>query len=622
MVQEKFNELLKALDIKKTSSLAVYAGFDRTNISRIKNGSRIPSASSPTIKKLVRGIYLYADDNNRLDTLCALIGVSAGSSRGTICQALHLYLYPGTGEDDSRRGKKTVSRKKNSPDPSSAKKHSASVAASFSHRLNKVMALTGYTNSVLSQLISVDASLISRYRSGTRSPRSNPEIALRLSEALWDKIIRNDAKEELSKIMSLPAESIDETVFSDWLCETDAPLKNSASAAESLLTAFESYSAAAGIELPSFEDAADKTVLEDSADVYYGYEGLRRSIVRFLGNAVRENASRLLLYSDQPMDWLLSDEAFRLKWASLMNECVKKGIRIDIIHNIDRKLEEMNNAIISWLPLYISGMIRSFYCIKPSGTRFSHTLFLCPGHFCIKACHIIGNEEKGRYYFHTSPKDLALCLEEFNRLMDNSRPLVNIMPKEDMVLPNDPASFIHPGLSTASMSYELAATLSDPVLKQKHRMLREYYERILPENSITEFITLKSLDSLISEEQYFERFPDAQTVTYSPGQYIAHIKSIISLLNQYPNYHVVVLPDVPFANIRIMTSSSLVLINRISDPYISMTFDHPLMCKAFLAYCDLLNENYRINKRTLIEKLSEQYELRPPKKHGLRNSSA
>ena len=607
MMKDKFNELLDTLDIKKTSNLAVYAGFDRTNISRLKNGSRTPSSTSPTIKKLVTGIYLYADDNNRLDKLCDLIGVSYDSSRDTICQALRVWLYSGTGAEKGSRNKKNASKRKISEASSSKRKLPASGVPPFCDRLNSVILLTGYTNSVLSQLISVDASLISRYRSGTRSPRTNPQIALKLSEALWDKILRNDAKEELAKIMALPVESIDEAVFSDWLCETDSPLKNDASAAESLLSAFESYSAETGIKLPAFEEAADKTALEDRADVYYGYAGLRKSIIRFLGNAVKEGASRLLLYSDQTMDWMLSDGDFRLKWASLMSECVKKGIRIDIIHNIDRRIEEMNNAIISWLPLYLSGMIRSFYCIKPSGARFSHTLFLCPGHFCINACHAAGSEENGRYSFYTSPRDLAFCLEEFNHLMDNSRPLVNIMSKEDTILPKGSAAFIHPGLSAASMSYELAASLSDPNLKQKHRMLRQYYEDTLPENDITEFITLNSMDSLLNEEQNFESFPKTQAISYSPEQYMAHIKSMISLLKKYPNYHVIVLPEIPFTNIRIMASPSLVLINRISDPFISMTFDHPLMCRAFLSYCDQLKEKYQTDRHTLIEMLNEQY---------------
>ncbi len=612
-MKDKFNELLDALDIKKTSNLAAYAGFDRTNISRLKNGSRTPSASSPTIRKLVTGIYLYADDNNRLDRLCDLIGVSYDSSRNTICVALRTWLYSGINEDKLSRKKETALKAKES-EASSKNRFPAFGTTPFSDRLNSVMQLTGYTNSMLSQLISVDASLISRYRSGTRSPHANPSIALRLSEALWDKIMRNDAKEELAKIMSFPAESLDETAFSEWLCEIGSPRKSDASAAESLLAAFESYSVETGIKLPSFEEAANKTALDDKADVYYGYADLRKSIVRFLGNAVREGASRLLLYSDQTMDWMLADEDFRLKWASLMSECVKSGIRIDIIHNIDRRLEEMNNAIISWLPLYLSGMIRSFYCMKPSGARFSHTLFLCPGHFCIKACHVVGSEENGRYSFYTSPRDLAFCLDEFNRLMDNSRPLVKIMPEEDSILPKGSAAFILPGLSAASMSYELAASLSDPCLKRNHRMFRDYYERVLPENDITEFITLKSMDSLPKEKHDVESFPKNQTVRYSPAQYISHIKSMISLLKKYPNYHVIVLPDIPFANIRIMVSSSLVLINRTAYPHISMTFDHPLMRRAFQSYCDQLNEKYRIDKHTLIEKLNEQYELCSSKK--------
>ncbi len=145
-------------------------------------------------------------------------------------------------------------------------------------------------------------------------------------------------------------------------------------------------------------------------------------------------------------------------------------------------------------------------------------------------------------------------------------------------------------------------------------MLRQYYEDTLPENDITEFITLNSMDNLLSEEQNFESFPDAQTISYSPEQYMVHIKSMISLLKKYPNYHVIVLPEIPFTNIRIMASTSLVLINRISDPYISITFDHPLMCRAFLSYCEQLKEKYRTDRHTLIEMLNEQYAVYLPEK--------
>ena len=53
-----------------------------------------------------------------------------------------------------------------------------------------------------------------------------------------------------------------------------------------------------------------------------------------------------------------------------MEACIRGGVRIRIIHNIDRGLEEMTAAIRGWLPLYMSGRIEGFYSTRPGGSRF------------------------------------------------------------------------------------------------------------------------------------------------------------------------------------------------------------------------------------------------------------
>ena len=60
----------------------------------------------------------------------------------------------------------------------------------------------------------------------------------------------------------------------------------------------------------------------------------------------------LYLFSDQNIDWITADKAFQQKWMSLMIQCVTSGVKIHIIHNIERNLTEIGEAIRSWLPLY------------------------------------------------------------------------------------------------------------------------------------------------------------------------------------------------------------------------------------------------------------------------------
>ena len=88
----------------------------------------------------------------------------------------------------------------------------------------------------------------------------------------------------------------------------------------------------------------------------------------------------------------------------------------------------MSDAITSWLPLYMSGMIESFYSRKKNDGKFTHTLFLCPGYACINAWHVTGAEAGGIYHYDTDPKILSFLESSFQELLAFSLPLVRIIP--------------------------------------------------------------------------------------------------------------------------------------------------------------------------------------------------
>ncbi len=290
-------------------------------------------------------------------------------------------------------------------------------------RLKIAMSVAEISNSELSRRINVDASLISRYRSGGRRFPVNSELAGKLRDVLWERIERSGRLNVLAEMMSISREELSRETFLSWLSASDLSDDESV---ERLFHAFDSYSTETGIKLPNFNEVAPESVLSSDDTVYYGYEGLREAVIRFLGNVAKSRSKELLLYSDQNMDWLTEDSVFRLKWASLMNECIKNGTRILIIHNIERSLNEMNEAIISWLPLYMSGMIEPYYCKKSAGNRFSSTVFLSKGEFCIAASHVSGTERKGIYRFITSPAELSVYDNYLQRLFNMSSPLIKI----------------------------------------------------------------------------------------------------------------------------------------------------------------------------------------------------
>ena len=126
------------------------------------------------------------------------------------------------------------------------------------------------------------------------------------------------------------------------------------------------------VPLLTLEEAAEET----EEGPYIGMEGLQKAVIRFLYEAARTGNGQMFLYSDMKMNWMVSSKTFFRRWYSLMTICANKGIKITIIHNIDRSKSEMTEAVKSWMPLYMTGNIKSFYNTKDNGTRFSNTIFI------------------------------------------------------------------------------------------------------------------------------------------------------------------------------------------------------------------------------------------------------
>ena len=212
---------------------------------------------------------------------------------------------------------------------------------------------------------------------------------------IWQRIIDAGNVEKLAAIMNISSDLCNEDAFLQWLKQSEDTSEGNSPAAERLVEAFDTFSVEAGGQLPPMDEPDAGSILRDQREVYFGDNGLREAVIRFLLHAVKEKSHELILYSSQSMNWMTGDPRFFYRWAGLMTACVNNGTRIRIIHNIDRDLDEMNKAIISWLPLYLSEMIESYYCPLSRGDLFTHTLFLNPGASSIRGFHAAGSEADG-----------------------------------------------------------------------------------------------------------------------------------------------------------------------------------------------------------------------------------
>lgn len=310
---------------------------------------------------------------------------------------------------------------------------------SFGERFNAAMNIAGLSNARLGKLVNLDASYISRIRNGFRMPNSNSKTIDLICSSLISKIREQGRFEALGKIAEFSQDELyDEELckkrFKAWPCDFKAD--DSAFALERLIKNIENFSFNifnAKI-LPSSFDAITDELTARSDSVYFGIEGLKDAVIRFLGSSVKNGASEMWLYSDQDMGWMIDDAEFHMKWAFLMRECVKNGVKIRIIHNIDRDLDEMIEAFNGWLPLYMSGMIESWYSRKQNDGRFSHTLFICPEYFCIEGCNVSGSENNGVYRYHMDLNMIKIFQDFYQALLAPSRRLIYISTDENFEL--------------------------------------------------------------------------------------------------------------------------------------------------------------------------------------------
>ena len=494
----------------------------------------------------------------------------------------------------------------------------SNIRHSYGIRLNAVMDFAEISNIRLSLAVNVDASLISRFRTGIRTPQTNPVLAKSISEALWTQIEKKNLLTELSHIMDVSPELLDRIAFHTWLCDFSDERDEGAMQAELLMDSLESLTSKKITIFPPSE-SAPLTSLDDTRTIYSGISGLRDAVIRFLEMAFQDHAEELLLYSEQNMDWMTEDPDFRLKWASLMVSCLQNGTKIRIIHNIERDLLEMYEAIAAWFPLYLSGNIEPYYNTKEKGSRTALTIFLRPHHACITGNPAIGHEETAIYHYHVSDSVLDGYQETFNALMEDAKPLIkfksrytaldeiNSISLDARTRRKSEIVLVQPVLSLASMPEEVMRRFASPALEAAWHQEHEILEDALITRSFSECVPLASDETLYQGIIPVERFSDTETLFYTPELYALHVNHITRLLREHPNYNFCALSEAPFDNIKILASSEYTLIFHPAFSTDSICFLHPLMCRAFSFWAKNLQKQAHQNRATLIRHLTLRY---------------
>lgn len=602
MLSDRLTELFSLLQCSNTD-IARYAGCSPSNISRMRSGARDPKHGGAAVRRLAEGVCRYADHENMLDPLCDLC--QAQDSRpDVLLPAVLAWLY--ASEDYHPSRSQTTPR---------SKLTRKLRRQSFGDRLDHVMTLLELPNVQLASAMKVDASLVSRYRSGIYSPYGNERMAESLGRALFNQAEKQGRLGLLAELCGVAPQEFAPEELLTWLFSLDTG--EPASLAERLLRSIDAFTPGQGVpavlpEIPSVE----------LRDRYWGNGGLQSAVIRFLSDAAREGGE-LLLYSDEPMDWMSGGRQFFALWAALMVQCVRAGVHIRIIHNIDRSDVEMASAINGWLPLYISGMIEPFVLRRPRNTRFCHTVFLRPGGGCILGFFPAEAGENRWYDYITDRQRLAAAESDFQLMLSHAAPLLKVYTAGDgdvfrQLYRDAPEKREHllQGFSVATMPEGLLERMlerSGAEPKEREKLLALRRERrqgllqSLARGGVEEMVCPPDRESVAAGAVCVNLSAELldRQIFYTPEEYAAHLDAVKELVTQERNYHLTLLPALPFRDIQIISLGDRVAVLRCRAPHTAFLCTDRRLTEAFAGYFSSLRARCAADRFATAQALDE-----------------
>ncbi len=121
---------------------------------------------------------------------------------------------------------------------------------------------------------------------------------------------------------------------------------------------------------------------------------------------------------------MAANAEFSKKYMFGLAVMLKKGLRLHVVHNLNRPFHELMLGLACWIPLYMTGQISPYYLKGVHNQIFCHFLNVS-GAAALSGKCISGFHAKGKYYLTKSKDELsyyrersACILEKASRLME------------------------------------------------------------------------------------------------------------------------------------------------------------------------------------------------------------
>ena len=386
---EMLNEYMRQLNVTAVR-LAQASGLSSAVISRYRSAERTPAPDSEALTRLAKGIASLAEEK----------GIPSLPKESVLKAFRKALGYEHCGQDR--------------------------LAVNFDLLVNVLHLRSGE----MARALSFDPSYLSRIRTGQRIPANPAAFARAVGNYTARRCRSATERADLARLLNQKPEALADdascsAAVARWLLSGEAGQPDSTF---SFLEKLDEFDLNDYIRAVRFDQLKVPTVPFQlpSSKTHYGLENFRQALVDFLkSTALSRSREPVFICSDMPMEELARDMEFSKKWMLGLAAILKKGLHLDMVHDLNRPYAEMMLGLESWIPLYMTGQISPCYLRGRHNSVYGH-LLLCSGAAAVEGECIAGDFAHGRFLFSQAKSDLPYYRRRADALLQTAQPLMDI----------------------------------------------------------------------------------------------------------------------------------------------------------------------------------------------------
>lgn len=554
------------------NELAEKSGIDASAISRYRKGERTPKKEA--VEKLAAGLSQIAEKND--------IAFRGESIEKVLVRCLML--------DAGKEQKKEIARK-----------------------LDFIMTKMEISNANVAYCLKYDASYLSKIRNGKRSITNAEEFVSKISDYIARNCISDQRLMEIERIIGSETKlsgPVEEryVAIKNWFFEGGIP-EGKKGEINHFMEKMDTFDLNEFIRAIHFDELKVLTLPFKmyGSKSYYGVENMKKGELNFFKGAVTSKSNEYVtMYSEMMLADMAKDQEFNKKWMFGIAMLIKKGVRLKVIHCLDRPFEELLLGLEAWVPIYMTGQVEPWYLPNIHANIFHHLLYTS-GTSALTGVYVEGGRNATRYYHTFREEEVRYYRELANQLLIHAKPLMRIFRKEQEEEYQEYLSerFAQKGnrrnICSSLPAYVMSQELLDELLKKnsvaeadgkriKAKVLqyRQTVEQLLQSQTMYDEVYLNLSETEPEKETFMlgEVFEDAK-LFYNNEIYERHIKEMELFAEQHKNYSYGIQKEKGFKNMQIrICEGQYVIISKNHDPIINFAIENPQLRSAI--------ENFRM----------------------------